>query len=174
VNGVEMIRAAFKTNHDFLAGTIAGVTDAEANASVQGNANPISATYGHIVMGEDALVNAICRDGAPMFASSHAGKTGFSEPPPAGPQWRDWALRVRADMAQAGSFAQAVFGATDGWLAGLTDADLDRVLDLPAKGVGAPPMPLGAFLSIVAANAAWHTGEIAALKGIRGGRGYPV
>lgn len=57
-------------------------------------------------------------------------------------------------------------------LAGLNDADLDRKVDLPFAGFG--PQSLGWIVSNVALGHLHnHTGEISALKGVQGGKGYP-
>ena len=87
-------------------------------------------------------VNGMLRQEAPLSASSHLDRTGLSEPMPmpGSPDWSpaygDWARRVRVDLAALKSYAEAVYAATDGYLAGLSDADLDRELDLSAVGFG--------------------------------------
>ena len=64
------------------------------------------------------------------------------------------------------------FAKTDAYLGSLTDADLERELDLTAMGFG--KLSLGALLgTAVLANTFAHTGEISALKGIQGSKGYP-
>lgn len=165
-----MLRAIFKQCHDVLENTIADVDDALLNWQPPGLANSIGANYGHIVTGEDFLVNAMMRKGAPLLAGSWAGKTGLSELPPVGGGMREWGQRVQIDLPSLRAYAQAVYASTDEYLATLSDADFDTVLQ--TQNFGTPT--IGWFLGgIVLANLNWHTGEIACLKGIQGKKGYP-
>ena len=95
----------------------------------------------------------------------------MSELPPQAPPWNEWAGRVQVDVEALHSYAQAVYQATDGYVASLSDEDLDRPLDLSAIGFG--QQTLGFMLSILVFNVHTHTGEIACLKGLRGAQGYP-
>jgi len=77
----------FKSMHEFLEGTIAGVTSEQGGWKPQGLANSIGANYGHVVFAEDGGDQRCVRGGAPLMASGFAGKTGASEPPPPGFAW---------------------------------------------------------------------------------------
>ncbi len=169
-HAVEMLRGSLKQSHDVLEGTMADVTDEMLNWQPPGQANSIGANYGHIVTGEDFLVNVIVRKGAPLLASTWAGKTGLSEPPPAGPGMREWGQRVKIDLAALRAYAQAVYAGTDAYLASLSDADLATTIQTERFGT---PTIGGFITSIVLANLNWHTGEIACLKGVQGKQGYP-
>jgi hypothetical protein len=167
---IEMFRAIFKQSHEVLENTIADVDDTMLNWQPPGLANSIAANYGHIVTGEDFLVNAMMRHGAPLLASSWAGKTGLSEPAPVGPGMREWGQRVQIDLPALRVYAQAVYTSLDEYLATLSDADLETTLQ--TENFGTPT--IGWFLGgILLANLNWHTGEIACLKGIQGKKGYP-
>jgi hypothetical protein len=102
--------------------------------------------------------------------SSYAGKTGASEPPPPG-DWGAWGRSVRVDMDQMNAYAQAVYAATDAYLVGISDADLERELDLSSVGYGA--MPMGGLLNLMSGHVMMHMGEISCLKGLMGLKGYP-
>ncbi len=69
-------------------------------------------------------------------------------------------------------YAQAVYAATDEYLASLTDEDLGRPVDLSALGLGEMPFSQ-AFLGGILNGTHWHTGEISCLKGLQGQKGYP-
>ena len=69
-------------------------------------------------------------------------------------------------------YARAVFQATDAYLATVTDAALDRPVDLSEIGLG--QVTAGYALMLAAGNCYMHTGEISALKGLCGLTGYPV
>jgi hypothetical protein len=172
LNAIDALRTQHKVAHDFLEGTIGDVTAAQADWTPPGVANRLAATYAHIVCGEDALVNAIVRQSAPLMATTWAGKTGVSEPPPPGLAWADWGKRVVVDLGAMREYARAVRQSTDSYVASLSEGDLDRKLDLSAVNLG--EQTLGWMLALIFANAMWHTGEIACLKGLQGAKGYPV
>ncbi len=168
---INLLRAQYKGAHDWLEGTMAGVTDDIAHWQPGGKATPIAAQYVHHLTAEDYFFNTLLTGNAPLMATSYAGKTGFSAPPPMG-YWGDWACAVRVDMSLLRYYAQAVYAATDAYLASLTDDNLAQEQDL--TGIGLGKMPLGAFLSTVLINCGNHCGEIACLKGLQGLMGYPM
>jgi hypothetical protein len=166
-----LLRQQFAGAHNWLEGTMAGVTDDVANWQPAGRANPIGAEYLHHVTGEDFFINGLLKGGAPLLASTHAGQIGVSEAPPPG-DWSGWARTAKVDIGAARQYAQAVYAATDAYLAGLQEADLGEVIDVSMIGLGT--MPLGAFLTILMANCHNHCGEISCLKGLQGLQGYPM
>ncbi len=168
---VTMLRGQYKGAHDVLEGTMQDVTPEMATWLPPGNANPIGANYAHVVTGEDAILQGMVRGGAPLMASTWAGRVGVSEPPPSDGKWHEWAQQVSVDLAALRAYAQAVYAATDEYLASLNDADLGQEIDLSAMGFGV--QNLGWFLGVMLANIQWHTGEIACLKGLQGKTGYP-
>ena len=95
---VEILRGALKQSHGVLEGTMADVSSEALAWQPAGIANSIGTNYGHIVTGEDFLVNVYLRKGAPMLASSWAGKTGLSELPPTGGGLHEWGQRVQIDL----------------------------------------------------------------------------
>jgi hypothetical protein len=170
VGQVTALRTAFETMHQFLEGTLEGVTAEQARWRPPGLAHTIGATYGHVVFTEDAVINAVVRGGAPLMAARFPGKTGASEPPPPGTNWAEWAGRVEVDLAAMREYGHAVYAATDGYLESLADEELSREVDMGPAG----RLPLGRLLTIMMGNVAWHTGEIACLKGLQGAKGYSV
>jgi hypothetical protein len=170
-SGVTLLRALYKTGHEVLEGTMADVTDEMLHWQPPGIANSIGTNYAHIVTGEDGMLNGMVRGGAPLMASSWAGKIGMSEPPPSGDEIHAWSKRAKIDLAALRAYAQAVYAETDAGLAALTDADLNRPMDFSAMGFGQQPVSWA--YGIMLANLNWHTGEIAALKGVQGKKGYP-
>jgi len=168
---VALLRQQFKTGHQFLEGTMEGVTSEMSHWSPPGMAQPLGANYAHILISEDFLINGLLKGAAPLLASTWAGKVGVSELPPQAPPWNEWAGRVQIDFETLRGYAQAVYEATDNYLASLSDEDLDRSLDLSAVGFG--QQALGWFLGVLIFNVHTHTGEIACLKGLQGAQGYP-
>jgi hypothetical protein len=69
-------------------------------------------------------------------------------------------------------YAQAAYAALDEQLATLEDEDLTTSIDMTPVGLG--QQTIGSFLmNLLVLNAAAHTGEISAVKGLQGLQGYP-
>ena len=173
---ISLIRMQLNMAHQTLEGTMDGVTTEMAHWMPAGRANPIGATYAHVVQSEDAIINGIFKQEAPMFASQWLNKAGFSEPMPrVGPEWGDyanWTRRVQVDVPALREFAQAVYSNTEQYLADLKPEDLDRQLDLTSIGMG--HVNLGWAISmLVIGHINNIAGEISCLKGLQGAQGYP-
>ena len=173
----ELLRSMVRDARQLLDGTLADVTQAQLDFLPPGLANPLGATYAHVVCSEDMIVQGMFRGLAPLSASTWRDRTGLSEPMPLpGPDWADygpWTRRVKVDLPALRTYALEVSQQTDSWLAGLTDQDLDRPMDLSGIGLGQHTWDT-AIASLLANHLATQTGEIAVLKGIQGARGYPM
>lgn len=176
---VTALREVLAAGHRLLEATMADVTGEIAADVPPGTALPIAACYAHVVVGEDGMVNGILKGGHPLFIGAWSGKTGLSALPPgpdpngrAMPDWTAWARSVTVDLAALRRYAEAVYNASDAFLAGLAEKDLSRPLDLTALGLGTRTV---GFLVTegLAPHAFVHGGEIACLKGILGLKGSP-
>ena len=76
----------------------------------------------------------------------------------------DDVAKVRADAALLGDYLHAVHAQTLAWLATLTPADLDRVVDEHWD----PPVTLGARLVSVVNDDTQHVGQAAYVRGLLG------
>lgn len=170
-SAINVLRAMYKTGYETLEGTMADVSNTMLHWQPPGSANTIGANYAHIVCGMDGFLNGIARGGAPLMASSWAGKIGLSEPPPQGAEIQAWSKRAKIDLPALRTYAQAVYSEVDNGLAARTDTDLEQMIDL--SGIGFGQQPLSWVYGIMLANMNWHTGEIACLKGLQGQKGYP-
>ena len=170
MDAVTLLKQQAHGTHQWLAGTLGDISSEQAQWAPEG-ALSVGAHYAHIVNGEDALINAVARGGAPMAATDWAGKTGLSEPMPQG-SFSDWSRTVTIDLPALRAYGQAVFANTEAYIASLTPDDLDREIDLTAFGLG--KVSLGFFISgITLGNTNWHCGEISCIKGLQGLKGYP-
>jgi len=161
----------FKSAHDTLEGVMTDVTDAIANWVPSTVVATIGAQYIHAVTSEDAIVNAILKGGAPLMATTFAGKIGA----PSAPElfkWSEWGRTVKVDVTAAKAYAQAVYASTAEYIGSLNAEKLGEVLDLTAAGLG--QMPRAAVLSIALMQPYVHGGEISALKGLQGLKGYAI
>jgi hypothetical protein len=180
VGAAHLLRAQLEGAHFCLERVVDGITTEQAHWSPPGRAMPPGAIVAHVVVFEDLMVNGVLRRDQPLILGAWAGRAGLSEAPPlpgaggAGlPSWEAWSRRVQLDMAALRAYAQAVYAATDSYLAGLDDEALARELDLSGMGLGTRTLAW-TLSRVVLAHADMHAGEIAALKGLIGLQGYPV
>lgn len=164
-----LLTRLYQNAHGWLEGTIEPLTAEQAAWKPPGLALPAGAHYAHVLLSEDFLIGGALQGGAPLVMSSWQGRTGISELPPPGP-WNEWAHRVVVDLPTARQYAQAVYAATDAYLARATDDDLAREIDLTAFGFGIQTAEY--VLNNLILNASAHCGEIACLKGLQGAKGY--
>jgi hypothetical protein len=170
MNAVAVIRDGVQWGHQLLEMVMGDVTDEQARWAPPGLANPIGALYAHALLSEDAIVNGMLQGGAPLFATSWAGQAGVEAP-----QFHltvDWARGLKPDLAALRQYGPAVAASTVAYLNGLTDSGLDRQVDLSRQGLGSRSIGW-ALNALVAAHLNNMAGEISALKGVQGARGYP-
>lgn len=171
---VEILSESLKSTHQVLQQTMADVTDEVAAFMPPEKANPIAGTYGHLVLGEDMFLHTFLKNSKQLSETSWKDRTGFSSPHPT--EWQTeypkWLKTVKMDTEKAKEYANAVFQATEEYVAGLTDEDLEKEVDMSAFGWG--KMKIGDFLNnMIIGHANNILGEISVLKGIQGLKGYP-
>lgn len=154
-------------------GTVEGVTPEQAHWQPTGLANSIAATYAHLVLSEDMIVQGMFQGKQPLAASTWAGKAGVDSMPPQGSEgdadWSDWGRKVRVDLPALQKYAQAVYAASDAYLTSVKPEELERQIDTPL-GKHSINFMLGAA---IIGHVAGHSGEISAIKGLQGLKGYP-
>ena len=169
--GSQILLGQFKNSHDWFKNTVGdAITSDQLHWKPDGKPVPIGAHFIHVVVTEDFFVNTL-RGQQPLMAGEYAGKIGASEMPPQGGPWDEWARSVQVDLDQARAYADAVFSATEDYLAEVSDEELAEELDLSSVGFGT--MPRHGALSILILNNFSHTGEISVIKGLQGLQGYP-
>ncbi|MBP7119482.1 DinB family protein [Candidatus Woesebacteria bacterium] len=154
--------------------TMEGVTNEVSAFNPTGTANPIAGTFAHLVFSEDFFTQGFLKKEKPLFETEWKDKTGISELQPT--EWVTaypaWLKSVTVDMPQALEYTKAVFAATEAFVAGLVDADLEKSVDMSMFGMG--EKKVGNFIgSMITGHANNIMGEISVLKGIQGLKGYP-
>ncbi|HSB42888.1 MAG TPA: DinB family protein [Methylomirabilota bacterium] len=174
MTAIDVYRSLLRTAHEALEGTLADVTPAQATWDPPGRAFSIAANYAHVIGSEDLAIQRLLRGADILATSAWAGRTGLSELPPLGPggDLKTWSRHAKVDLPALACYAQAVYAATDAYLAGAGPDALTRPLDLSKLGLGEQPASF--ILNALVANAAMHCGEISCLKGIQGQKGYPM
>lgn len=166
-SAVELLRFMFGQAHQYLEGTMMGVTDEVAQFEA-GQASNILGQYAHIVTSEDWLINIKAGGSSPVMMRTNPGFQ--APPPPTG--WNVWAREQTIDRAALHAYAQEVYAATDAFLAAADDSILTNPVDMSEVGFGT--VPTMDVLNLALLNAGAHCGEISTLKGLQGLQGYPA
>ena len=172
MDGIDLLRQQFRESNDLLGATMQGVTGDQAHWKPGGTANPLGATYAHIVLVQDLVANVLVKRGAALATTTWTGKLGVSEPPPSDDPtgWSQWARLVKVDLDALRDYSQAVQTSVDQVLVSLSDADLNRKVETP---FGTSTV-LFLINNALIGHTHGHTGEISCLKGLQGAKGYPV
>src|SRR3954447_10131481 len=112
MDGVLLLREELSDAHDLLEAVMVDVTTESMNWMPPGRANPVGATYAHVVLSEDRVVNGVLRHQRPLYATEWEGKLGLSEPMPMPEDWHnyaDWTRRVQVDLPAFRQYAKAVY-----------------------------------------------------------------
>jgi hypothetical protein len=170
MNGINAIREGIQWGTEILEMVMADVTDEQARWAPPGLSNPIGALYAHAYLSADGVVHGLLQGSAPLFATTWAAKTGV-----AAPQMQlsfDWGRGVQPDLAALRQYGQAVMEAVSAYTSKLGDDDLDREIDLSGADLGVRTVGW-ALNALVAGHLNNMAGEISALKGAQGLKGYP-
>jgi hypothetical protein len=178
MDAITLLRQQLRDAHALLEAIMQDVTPEAAHWMPPGQANPVGATYAHLVLFEDRTINGVLLHRQPLYETAWSGKTGFSESMPReGEEWQDyapWTRRVQIDLAAIHAYAQAVYDNTDQYLASLTPQDLDLSFDLSGVGMPSSGTTLGWILGRrIVGHVDNIAGEISCLKGLQDLRGYP-
>lgn len=146
-------------------GVLSDVTQEMLDWTPPGTANSIAGLVLHTVVGQDRVVMARIQ-ARPILLETWAPRLNVA------PDFRltpENAKLLRVDLGALREYVAAVEAAVDAYLATLhSDADLDRIVE-GFRG----PVPQGQTLSVMLVTHVFeHTGEISALKGVQGARGY--
>lgn len=176
LTAAQVLRGALDSAHHILENTMADVDDDLAHRPAPGNANPLGSSYAHVVIAEDAIVNGMLQGQAPLLAGAWAGRTGVDRPMPmpgmAEGDLGEWYHTVRVDLAACRQYAQAVYANSVAFLDAADDATLARPIDLSMMGMGTMPLAI-VFEIFVTGHCNNLCGEISAVKGAFGRKGYP-
>jgi hypothetical protein len=149
--------------NDLLTQVFAPVTAAQGAWRLSGStANTITPTVLHVYTSEDRLVSGVSGRQTLWESGGWGARLGVD---PANP----WTMTPLDDLAPCRAYASAVRAATEALLPTLDADALGRAIATP-RG----PRPLGEALAFaLVLNKVIHLGEIAALLGCQGERGFP-
>ena len=164
---VQLLIAQLKQAAGQLRDTLEELPNDVAHAVPDGKTNTIAANSAHAVATIDGLIHGMIKGEAPLGMSM---ETGLSAPPPQGFEWGDWGRTVQVNLDSFHEYAGKTVASAIEYLGTLSDADLSRTV----KGPTGVEMSVAQWVTIAILNTAWHTGEVAALKGTHGLKGYSV
>lgn len=170
MNAIGTLRESIQWGYQLLEMVMADVNDEQARWAPPGAANPIGALYAHAFLSLDGIVNGLLKGGAPRFATEWAGQLGDSAPKMS--LAFEWGRAIQPDLPALRQYGQTVMADADAYLAQLGDADLDRMVDVSQAGLGLRSVSW-MLNALVASHLNNMAGEISALKGVQGLRGYP-
>jgi hypothetical protein len=174
MNTVELVHFSLGFAFQVLEGLVADLTQEQADRVPPGNANPIGATYWHTIMYVDKIVHDWGMGQAALRETADWQEKVVITSPPVDPDDPMGDLRAvhagqRVDLPSLHEYARATAKTVLDWVASLTPEDLERSVDTT---IG--ELSLGQMLeSYIIWHINVHCGEISALKGCQGLKGYP-
>jgi hypothetical protein len=197
MNAVELIHFSLGLAFEHLEHLVKDLTQEQADWLPPGNANPIGSLYWHTVGYSDQLVHEWCMEPfvdltiEEWFEAKRAKRElGMGQAPlrhsagwqekvviassPENPEDPYWDLRnaredLRVDLPALHDYARATAQTLESWVASLAPEDLERSIPTPIGDYN-----LGPFLEFfIIWHINVHCGEISALKGCQGLKGYP-
>jgi hypothetical protein len=171
-----VLTGAIKQAHWLLNATFGEVDDELANRKPPGQANPLGTAYAHVAYAEDVVVNALCQNEQPLFGTTFRDRTGVDRMMPmpgfVKGDLEDWFRSAIVEVQPMLAYAAEVFSRTEEFVAGTDDAFLTNRIDLSDMGLGEKPLA-DVIMLLVVQHCDNLAGEISAVKGVFGLKGYP-
>lgn len=171
MNAIQLLKIQLEGAHNLQESTMADVDEKSANFKNIGKAYPVGAAYVHSVMCEDIILATMIAKKDMVLKEGE--DIGLSEPMPSFAEFdknEAWMQNVTVDLEKFKPYAQRVYKATSEYIESLKEEDLDKELDLGDWGKHTLADMLSNFIILHTANV---TGEISAIKGVQGLKGYP-
>jgi uncharacterized damage-inducible protein DinB len=157
MNTVELIQYSLGLAFDILEQVVSDLTQEQADWRPPGTASSITDIYWHTLTYVDYFMRNYCIEGKPLPESVDSRPAVLRMQP------------VQADLSELHQFASDVRSTAQDWLSSLTPADLERKRDTTVGELN-----VGQMLEIyIVWHINAHCGEISALKGCQGLKGYP-
>jgi hypothetical protein len=174
-SALDILKKQLHTARESFEGTMSDVSDEILHQAPGGTAFPVGSIYAHLVFSEDLIVHSMAQGKPTLAETTFKDTTGASSPlPPWDENWAAantaWANSVQIDLPKLKEYAQAVYAETDAYINSLTEEDLDKEIELGGWGKKTIAELLSSFLI---AHTNQLMGELAAVKGVHGAKGYP-
>jgi len=170
MNTIEMLGYSLSSAFGILGQVTADLTQQQADWIPPGIANPIGALYWHTISGADQIVHEWGQGEEPLGQrDGWHQRVLLTGAPSGGQESLEEMQAMRVDLPVLHEYARTVAEAAQNWLASLQPEDLEREVQTPIGNLNLAQL-LDTFV-IWHINA--HCGEISALKGCQGAKGYP-
>ncbi|MGY1743003.1 MULTISPECIES: mycothiol transferase [unclassified Blastococcus] len=163
----DVLSYAYSQVHQTLRRSVDGLTAEQLAARVAPGANPVGWLAWHLLRVQDDHVAEVAGGEQVWTAQGFAGRFGLPVDDAAtgyGMSAEEVAAVRVEDPALLVEYSAAVHARTAEFLGGLSDADLDRVVDTSWD----PPVTLGVRLVSVLADDLQHLGQIGYVRGLLG------
>jgi hypothetical protein len=175
MTALQLLKDQLKDARKNFEATVGDLTQDQLHQNPGGKALPVGAQYAHLICSEDTIIHGMLQGKPSLSETTFKDKTGLSEPMPAmDAEWSEanekWSKNVQIDLSQLQEYSKAVYVATDEYIDSLKEEDLDREIDLGGFGKYTTAQILSGF---VIGHTNSLMGEISALKGLQGLKGYP-
>ncbi len=165
MNSIEVLSDAFGRLPDLVRGAVDGLSPEQLRQAPSEGANTIGWLVWHLTRVQDSHVAELL-DGEQVYLTGGWAPRFGLEPDPSDTGYGHSAAQVAAvapaDRQVLVGYYEAVHARTVEFLSGLTDGDLDRVVDENWD----PPVTLGVRLVSVYDDDAQHAGQAAYVRGL--------
>lgn len=174
ITSLQLIKEEIKNAREVFEGTIANLTPELAHKDPGGKAMTIAGAYAHLIFSEDYIIHGMLQEVEPLFKTEFADKTGASALMPNmnnenfPEQHEEWYKNIKLELDKFKAYSQAVFKDTDKYIDTLKNEDLDKEINLGWANKTVAYL----LFAYIAAHMNNLTGEISALKGVLGAKGY--
>lgn len=168
MDALALYRYQLAQSHRIMETVVRDLTDDELNLKLPGSTiNPIAAIYMHALMSEDNFIHTVCQEKPTLYEAENWGdRLGVTR---VGGQMAEWGIQVRIVKHIAREYAREVFDETEAYLTVIHPSIFDEIIETRLG-----KMPRGeALSSFVLWHQMGHVGEMAALKGVQGIKGWP-
>lgn len=166
----DVLQAGINFGVNLMKAMTVDMTDEQFHWNPPGTAHSVAATYAHAALSTDWLINSYFQGKTAHYESDWASKTGVSEPAPL--QTLEWAQGVRVNRPVFQEYAEAIYNETLAYCDGLSQSDMERMVDMSMIGAGQQPLRW-CLSTVIVGHLNQLAGEIAAVKGMQGLQGYP-
>jgi uncharacterized damage-inducible protein DinB len=167
MNGVAAVKENLDMARQYLDAAIQETDDETLMKKLPGaTVGPIGEIYGHTIGNEDWAFNQLIQ-GKDLVLKSGGWAAKLGLDPDSNDH--DWAAVAQNHMAELVEYGKAVAEASAAFLNSISDADLDKPIDF----FGRKESMGWVIADTVLVHVAFHSGEIASLKGVMGQKGLP-
>jgi uncharacterized damage-inducible protein DinB len=168
MNAKPYIQQQIANARGYVDAVVKGITDEQFTWSPPGTLSPIGAIFLHMLAAEDYFIHALIQGKPTCWIEQDWGqKTGVQNPPEQGCSWDEFKT-IKVSLPPVLAYQQVVRGATDDFLADLTEEELQRQVNFAGHDI-----PVAEVFMTMVVHIASHAGEMAAIKGMQGLKGLP-